>query len=201
MQRGDEATGLHKLCQYGTTTGKTTLSSPLILAQEELQNSSCSLQGTEARPRACLDSALVSHLQAPTNVNIQTPDRGSGKNRCLHGVLSGPHEQSVLPRKVVCKKEQEYSHQYLGDGDSVDSLSKVSEIIEGEDCLLPDKQHNSSSLSVEGGWHSLQDPKWSCEEDYAQVPQEGDSGVPRIPQRCGKSLGRCPIQGQESSGV
>ena len=47
----------------------------------------------------------------------------------------------------------------------------------------------------------MQDPKWSCEEDPAQVSCEWGNRVPRIPQRCGKSPGRCPIKGQESSGV
>ena len=56
-----------------------------------------------------------------------------------------------------------------GTVNCVDGLSKVEGIIEGEDCLLPDRQYNSSSLSVEGGWHSLQDLKWSCGEDSPQL--------------------------------
>ena len=39
MQRGDEATGLDKFCQYNTTTSKITLSPPSILVQGELQDS------------------------------------------------------------------------------------------------------------------------------------------------------------------
>ena len=62
---------------------------PTILAQGELRDSSWSLQGTEARPRGCSDPALVAHLQTPTKVNIQTPDRGSGNDRCLQGGLWG----------------------------------------------------------------------------------------------------------------
>ena len=40
MQSSDEATGYDKFCQNGTTTGKITLSTPTILAQGELQDSS-----------------------------------------------------------------------------------------------------------------------------------------------------------------
>ena len=99
------------------------------------------------------------------------------------------------------QKGQKHPHHYPGTGNSVDGLSKVWRIIEGEDCLLPDRQHNSSSLSVEGGWHSMKDLKWSCKKDSPQVSWEWDNGVPTVPQRCGKSPDRCPIQWQEGLGM
>ena len=45
MQRCDEAAGLDKLCWSGTTTDKITLTSLTVLAQEELQDSSQTVQG------------------------------------------------------------------------------------------------------------------------------------------------------------
>ena len=201
MQRGDEATGFDKFCQYGTNTGKITILPPTILVQGELQDSSQSLQGTEARPTGCSDPALLVHLQAPSKVNIQTPDRCTVNNRCLQWGLWGSHEQPIFLGQMACKKGQKHPHQYPGTENSVGGLSKVQGIIEGKDCLLLDRQHNSINLSVEGQWHSLQYLKWSCEKDSPQVSWEWDNGVPWIPQRCSKSLSRCPIQGQEGSGV
>ena len=54
---------------------------------------------------------------------------------------------------------------------------------------------------LKGGRHSLQNPKWSCGEDPAQVSQEWGNSVPKTTKRCGKPLGRCPFQWQECSRV
>ena len=104
MQRHNEATGLDKFCQYGTTSGKITLLPPTILAQGELQDTSQSVQRAEVKSRSCSDPALVGHFQSTTKVSIQTPNRGSGDNRCLQGGLWGPHEQPVLLGQVATKK-------------------------------------------------------------------------------------------------
>ena len=125
IERGDEVTGLDKFCQHGTTTGKITFSPSTIMAQEELQDSSQSVQMAEAKPRGCSDPSLVAHLQAATKVNIQTPNRGSDDNRWLQGGSWGTHEKPVLLRQVACKEEQEHPHQYPGTRNSVDGLSKV----------------------------------------------------------------------------
>ena len=111
----------------------------------------------------------------------------------------GPHKQSVLPRQVTCKEGQEHPYQYPGIKNIADSLSKVQGINEGEDHPIPDRQHNSNNLSTEGGSHSLQVSKWSCEEYPVHLPCEWGKSVPRIHQRHGKPPGRCPIPGQKSS--
>ena len=43
----------------------------------------------------------------------------------------------------------------------------------------PDRQHNNSGLSVEGGRDSLQDTEWSYKEKYVQMLPEWCTGMPR----------------------
>ena len=80
-------------------------------------------------------------------------------------------------------------------------LSKVQESNDGKDHLLSDKQHNSSSLSVEGGRNSLQNVEWSCKETPVQMSQKWGNGMSRIRKGCDNPVGRCQIQWKESSGV
>ena len=92
-------------------------------------------------------------------------------------------------------------HQYPGTENGVDGLSKGQGSNEGEGCLLPDRQHSGSGLSVEGWRNLLQDPEWSCKEDLVQISPEWGNIMPRIPERYSKTPGRCLIKVQESSEV
>ena len=67
---------------------------------------------------------------------------------------------ATYPSKAGGLQRTQHPHQYPGTGNSVDGLSEVWRIDEGGDSLLPDRQHNSSGLSVEGGMHLWQDPKF-----------------------------------------
>ena len=114
MQGCDEDAGFDKLCQHGTTTGKITLSSPIVLATGELQNSSEPVQRSEPRPIGFPVLTLVMHLHATTKVNKQTFSRGGSDNRCFQRGLWRSHEQSVLQGQVACIKGHKHPHQYPG---------------------------------------------------------------------------------------
>ena len=129
MQRGEEATGFDKFCKYGTTTGKLTLMPLIILAWGELQDSSQSLQETEARPRGCSDpiwwctfrpqTKSISRplIEAVVTTDASKEGYGATWTTCPSGA-GGLQKGAKTP------------HQYPGTGNSVDGLSKVQGIIE-----------------------------------------------------------------------
>ena len=154
MQRHDEAAGLDKLCQHGTTTGKITFLLPTLLAKGELQDLSWQVQGAEARFRDKPSPALVMHLQATAKISMQTLNRGGSHHRCLQRALWRLHEQPFIQRQMACKERQKHLYQHAWTGSSADGLSKVQISNEGEDHLLPYRQHNGSGPSLEGGGNS-----------------------------------------------
>ena len=180
MQRCDEAAGLDKFCQQGTTTGKITFPPLTVLAQGELEDSSWSVQRTEARHRSIPSPALVVLLQAKARINMQTLNRGGSHNRCLQEGLWGPHEQFFIEAGGL-QRRADTPTSILWNRKQCGGLSKVWGSDEGKDHLIPDRQHNSTALSVDGGKNSLQEPKCSWEEDLAQILQDWVMVQPEYP--------------------
>ena len=106
-----------------------------------------------------------------------------------------------IHRQVVCKEGQKHLHKHPGNGNSLDSLSKVWGRWWGGR-MSPFKYTTQWKWPI--CWrrnNSLQHPKLSFGEDLVKMSWEWGNSMPRIPQRCGKTVGRCSFQGQESSVV
>ena len=65
---------------------------------------------------------------------------------------------------------------------------------QGESTFLPDRQQNSSVLSVEGGQHPLQETERFCEENLAHIPQGQSNGLSRVAPWGSKFQSRCLVQ-------
>ena len=158
-------------------------SHPLHYWFKENDRTNWSVQGAEARPRGHQSPPLVAHLQATAKINMQTLSRESTHNRCFQGKLWRPHDQPVIQRQATCKEGQRHPHQYLRTGNSVIGLWNVWGSNGGKAISFQiDNTIAVAYLLKEG--NSLKGPKWSCEEDLAQMSQEWGKSIPSIHQMC-----------------
>ena len=85
--------------------------------------------------------------------------------------------------------------------DFLESMSSVKRGGQGKINISADRQHNSSVLSAEGGWHALQETEWSCKKNPAQVPQGQLDSLSRVPPAGSESQSRCPAKREGSQGM
>ena len=198
MLRCAEATGPDIFCHYGSTTSRAALPSPTVLAQRDLQDSSWCVQSPESQPRSTSHMCLFKPNPRPIHrllvqevVTTDASQEGYGghmNNLCFRASGQGKRVGAHTHTNILELETMQMACQWFQDE------------INGK-TILPDRQNNSSSLYIKGGFHPLHDLEWFCKKDPTQIPREWGSAVPRIPQRSGNPLSRCPIQGKEGSGM
>ena len=82
------------------------------------------------------------------------------------------HEQLVFQRLVARNEGQRDPLKSLQTRECMESMPTVQEGDQGESSLLPDKHYVSGVLSVEGAWHLLQEPEWSCEKNLLSCHED-----------------------------
>ena len=127
---------------------------------------------------------LIHHSPAQVNLTRDASTEGYG------GYMSNPVIQGPIDRKEG-QREQHKSHR-------TKAMSTFQRGDQGDSSFLPDRQHNSSVLSVERGWQPLQETAWCCKINLAQLPQGWSDILSRVPLATSKSQSRYPVQREEA---